>query len=319
MAFFIMLNDKVILITGGTGSLGHALTRRILKQYTPKKLIIFTRDEYKQSLMAQEFAEYDNIRFFLGNIRDKERLLSVFDGIDYVVHAAALKRIPALEYNPTEAIKTNINGSLNVVEAAMECGIKKAVLISTDKAVAPLTLYGATKLAAEKLFLASNSYNKTDFVCVRYGNVIASRGSVIEFFLKLKEAGEIFFPITDTRMTRFWITMEQAAELVIIALEKGRRNSVLVPKLPTMNICQVARAIEPECVFKFIGIRTSEKLHEILIAAGEDNIFLVDLEGKTIIPYVSEKSYSSNTNKYWLSKSDFRKLLSEKENRNEQA
>jgi len=304
-----MLNDSTICVTGGTGSLGRALAKRILTDYTPKKLIIFSRDEYKQSLMAQEFASYENIRFFLGDVRDKNRLCYVFDGVDYVVHAAALKQIPALEYNPTEAIKTNVNGSLNVVEAAMECRVKRAILISTDKSCSPLTLYGATKLAAEKLFLAANAYDKTEFLCIRYGNVLASRGSVIELFLKLKEKGEKFFPITDRRMTRFWITLGQATELVLIALEQGKRNSVLVPKLPTMSITQVARAIESECIFKFIGIRASEKLHEKLIVAGEENIFIVDLESKSIVPYDSKKSYSSYPNRYWLSKSDFRRLL----------
>lgn len=306
---FFMLHNSNILITGGTGSLGTALTRRILNDYTPRKLIIFSRCEYKQAMMAQEFADYDNIRFFLGDVREKNRLLYVFDGVDYVIHAAALKRIPALEYNPTEAIKTNINGSLNVVEAAMECGVKRAILISTDKAAAPITLYGATKLAAEKLFLAANSFEKTAFLCVRYGNVLASRGSVIELFLKLKEKGEKFFPITDRRMTRFWLTLRQAVELVLIALEKGQRNSVLVPKLPSMSITQVARAIQPECIFNFVGIRATEKLHETLIVKGEQNIFIVDLETKAIIPYDSKKSYSSCPNKYWLSKNDFRKLL----------
>jgi len=311
-----MLNDSNILITGGTGSLGKALTRKILTDFKPKKLIIFSRCEYKQAMMAEEFSEYENIRFFLGDVRDKNRLIYVLDGVDYVIHAAALKRIPTLEYNPTEAIKTNINGSLNVVEASMECGVKRAVLISTDKAAAPITLYGSTKLVAEKLFLAANSYNKTDFLCVRYGNVLASRGSVIELFLKLKEKGEKFFPITDRRMTRFWITLNQAVELVLIALEKGKSNSVLVPKLPTMRITEIARTIDPECVFKFIGIRASEKLHETLVVKGEKNIFIVDLEKNSIIPYDSKRSYSSYPNKYWLSKNDFIKLLNEKENKN---
>jgi len=195
------------------------------------------------------------------------------------------------------------------MEAAMECGIRRAILISTDKAVAPLNLYGATKLEAEKMFLAANSYNKTEFLCVRYGNVIASRGSVIELFLKLKEKGEKFFPVTSSKMTRFWITLEQAAELVLIALEQGEKHSVLVPKIPSMAITRIARAIEPECIFKLIGIRPGEKLHEVLITAGEQNVFLVDLEKKTIIPY--NKAYSSCMNKYWLTKDEFRKLLNE--------
>jgi UDP-N-acetylglucosamine 4,6-dehydratase len=309
-----MLNDSNILITGGTGSLGNTLARKILTAYKPNKLIIFSRCEYKQAMMAQEFAEFENIRFLLGDIRDKCRLNDVFEGVEYVIHTAALKRIPTLEYNPTEAIKTNIAGSMNVIKEAMDSGVKKAVLISTDKACEPLTLYGTTKLAAEKLFLAANSFNKTDFLCVRYGNVLASRGSVIELFLKLKEKGEKFFPITDRRMTRFWITLGQAAELVLIALEQGKRNSILVPKLPTMSITEVARTIEPECVFKNIGIRASEKLHETLIATGEENIYLVCLDSKSIMRYDSEKSYSSNKNQYWLSKKEFRELMKDKFN-----
>jgi len=304
------LNDSTIVISGATGSLGRALTRRILQNYKPKRLIVFSRDELKQSEMAEDLSGYDNVRFFIGNVRDKGRLLYVFDGADYVVHAAALKRIDTIEYNPTEAIKTNVDGTLNVVEACMERGVKKAVLVSTDKSCAPLTLYGATKLTAERLFLAANAYEKTDFLAIRYGNVLASRGSVVELFLKLKEQGELHFPITDTRMTRFWITLEQAAKLVLIALEMGGRNTVLVPRLPTMKVTEMARAIEPECVFRQIGLRSAEKIHEDLVVAGEENVFMVDLETGTMTRH--DRAYTSNTNNYWLSKADFRRLLSEK-------
>jgi len=210
-----VLNDELILITGGTGSLGHALVKKICTDYKPKKLIIFSRDEYKQHKMNDKY-DYGCLRYFLGDVRDLARLKSVCGKVDYLIHAAALKQIPAIEYNPTEAIRTNVDGTTNVIEACIACNVKKAVLISTDKAVEPVNLYGATKLCAEKMFLAANSFNKTKFKVVRYGNVINSRGSVIERFLKLKEQGIKEFPITDKRMTRFWITLEDAADLVII-------------------------------------------------------------------------------------------------------
>lgn len=256
-----MLNDKTVLLTGGTGSLGHALVELIAKKFTPRKVIIFSRDELKQHRMSQEY-DHPWLRFFLGNVRDGKRLKDVTAGVDYVVHAAALKQIPIIEYNPTEAVKTNVNGTMNVIDACVANNVKKAVLISTDKACQPINLYGATKLTAEKLFLAANSYNKTRFSFVRYGNVLNSRGSVIELFLKLKRAGIRDFPITDVDMTRFWITLEEAAQLVLNALKSSATK--IIPRLPSMKMTDVAYAIDMGCTFKIIGIRPGEKLHEAL-------------------------------------------------------
>ncbi len=267
-----MLNGKTILITGGTGSFGKAFTRKVLTEYKPRKVIIYSRDEYKQYIMQKEFAEHKNqLRFFLGDVRDKARLYRAFDGVDYVIHAAALKQVPALEYNPTEAVNTNVMGADNIVDAAIDRGVKKVVSLSTDKAVNPVNLYGATKLVAEKIFVAANAYGggKVKFAGVRYGNVMGSRGSVIPLFMGFKKEGVKVFPITDERMTRFWITLEQSADLVITALEVTEGGEVFVPKIPSMKITDLARAIEPKCTFKFMGIRPGEKLHESLISYDE--------------------------------------------------
>jgi FlaA1/EpsC-like NDP-sugar epimerase len=280
-----MLNNKKILITGGTGSLGHALVEQICTEYKPAKLIIFSRDEYKQSLMAKKYS-FDCLRFFLGNVRSLRRLKEVCQDVDIVIHAAALKQIPTLEYNPTEAIRTNVSGSMNVVEACIADSVEKAVLISTDKAVNPVNLYGATKLCAEKLFLAANAYNKTRFSVVRYGNVINSRGSIIEHFLKLKEQEIKVFPITDERMTRFWITLPEAVDLIVKALISTNCQKVWIPKIPSMKIVDIAKAIEPDCTFKITGIRPGEKLHETL-----------------------NEGYSSDTNDLWLTREEMRKKL----------
>ena len=280
------LNDSVVLITGGTGSLGKALARRLLDNGV-EKLIIFSRDEFKQSEMAKDFTE-PNIRFFIGDVRDKERFIRVCKGVDYVIHAAALKQIPALEYNPTEAIKTNVLGSMNVAEACIDSGVQKCILISTDKAVSPVNLYGATKLTAEKIFLAANSYNKTKFSFVRYGNVIGSRGSVIPFFQELKRKGIKEFPVTDLEMTRFWITLDEAVDLVLKALRLDA--TYLIPVIPSMKITDIARAIEPECTLKEIGIRAGEKLHESL-----------------------SENYHSNTNSVWMTKEEFLEKLKGKQ------
>ena len=279
-----MLNNEKILITGGTGSLGNALVGKICTDYKPEKLIIFSRDEYKQKIMAEKFDYYPCLRFFLGDVRDLKRLKEVCQDVDIVIHAAALKQIPTLEYNPTEAIKTNVDGTVNVVEACIACGVDKAVLISTDKAVNPVNLYGATKLCAEKVFLAANSFNKTKFSVVRYGNVLNSRGSVIEHFLKLKEQGVKEFPITDERMTRFWITLEEASELVVSSLKNG--ELLTIPRIPSMKITDLARAIQPACTFKFIGIRDGEKMHESLV-----------------------EGYSSDTNDQWLTPEELRRKI----------
>lgn len=263
-----MLNDTTILITGGTGSFGKKCTEIILKNYKPKRLIIFSRDELKQFEMAQQFpdSKYNCIRFFIGDVRDKERLNRAFRNVDYVIHAAALKQVPTAEYNPFEAIKTNILGAQNIINVAIDQGIKKVIALSTDKAANPINLYGATKLCSDKLFIAGNSYVGHDhsiFSVVRYGNVAGSRGSVIPFFLKCKERG--ILPITDPRMTRFWITIEQGVNFVLSCLEKMVGGELFVPKLPSMNIMDLAKVIAPECKTEITGIRPGEKLHEVMI------------------------------------------------------
>lgn len=265
-------NDKVVLLTGGTGSFGQKFTEIVLKKYTPKKLIIFSRDEFKQHEMAKIFPDGKfNIRYFLGDVRDKDRLYRAFEGVDYVVHAAALKHVPALEYNPMEAVKTNIIGADNIVDAAIDRGVKKVIALSSDKAVNPVNLYGATKLASEKIFIAANAYagNKVKFACVRYGNVVGSRGSVIPFFLSLKKRNIKEFPITDECMTRFWITLDQGVELVIKALEEAEGGEIFVPIIPSMKITDLVKAIDLEARFKIIGIRPGEKMHESLISEDE--------------------------------------------------
>ena len=265
-------NDKVILLTGGTGSFGQKFTEVVLKKYTPKKLIIFSRDEFKQHEMAKIFPDGKfKIRYFLGDVRDKDRLYRAFEGVDYVIHAAALKHVPALEYNPMEAVKTNVIGADNIVDAAIDRGIKKVIALSSDKAVNPINLYGATKLAAEKIFVAANAYagKKVKFACVRYGNVVGSRGSVIPFFLDLKKRNIKEFPVTDERMTRFWITLEEGVELVVKALEEAEGGEVLVPIIPSMKITDLVKAIDPKARLKIIGIRPGEKIHETLISEDE--------------------------------------------------
>ena len=274
-----MLNNKTILITGGTGSFGKKMVQVILEEYKPEKLIIFSRDELKQFEMSQRWSmkNYPCIRYFLGDVRDKERLNRAFYGVDYVIHAAALKQVPAAEYNPEEFIKTNIIGGMNVIDAALMNGVKKVVALSTDKACNPINLYGATKLCADKLFVAANVYgvrDKTTFSVVRYGNVVGSRGSVVPFFKERKETG--ILPITDLRMTRFWITLDQSVHFVLKILELASGGEIFVPKIPSMSIVDLARAIAPECMQEVVGIRPGEKIHEILI--GED-------EGRNTIEY----------------------------------
>jgi UDP-N-acetylglucosamine 4,6-dehydratase len=285
-----ILKDRTILITGGTGSFGQAFTKKVLAEYKPHKVIIYSRDEYKQYMMQKKFARYEQLRFFLGDVRDKSRLLRAFEGVDYVVHAAALKQVPALEYNPTEAVNTNVMGADNIVDAAIDRGVKKVVAISTDKAVNPINLYGATKLVAEKIFVAANAYGggRVKFSVVRYGNVMGSRGSIIPLFMSLKNNGVKEFPITDERMTRFWITLGQGADLVMKALEEAEGGEIFVPKIRSTRIVDLAKVIEPKCTFKFSGIRPGEKLHESLISHDEarnvkefDGIYV-------ILPPVSE-------------------------------
>ena len=267
-----MLNDKIILVTGGTGSFGRRFIKTIFARYKLKKVIVFSRDEFKQYQMQKEFprGKYP-IRYFLGDVRDRSRLFRAFEGVDYVVHAAALKQVPALEYNPIEAVKTNIDGADNIVNAAIDAEVKKVVALSTDKAVNPVNLYGATKLVAEKIFIAANAYagRRVKFSVVRYGNVVGSRGSVVPLFLKMQKEGVKEFPITDVRMTRFWMTLDEAVDLVLKALENLAGEEIFVPKIPSMNITDLVKAIDPKSTIKTIGIRSGEKLHETLISVDE--------------------------------------------------
>ncbi|RJP85532.1 MAG: UDP-N-acetylglucosamine 4,6-dehydratase (inverting) [Desulfobacteraceae bacterium] len=267
-----MLNNKNILITGGTGSFGKKCTEMLLNRYKPNKIIIYSRDELKQYEMAQVFStdKYPCMRYFIGDVRDKERLNRAFRGVDCVIHAAALKQVPAAEYNPLEAVKTNINGACNVIDAAIDQNVKRVIALSTDKAANPINLYGATKLCSDKLFIAGNAYVGRDhsrFSVVRYGNVVGSRGSVIPFFMKKKTEGVL--PITDPRMTRFWITLEQGVEFVLKCLDVMVGGELFVPKIPSMNIMDLAKAIAPECRTEIVGIRPGEKLHEIMIPMDE--------------------------------------------------
>jgi UDP-N-acetylglucosamine 4,6-dehydratase/5-epimerase len=267
-----MFNGRNVLITGGTGSFGKKFIQLVLQRYKPKKLIVFSRDELKQFEMQQKWNVKDHscIRYFLGDVRDKERLIRAFSGVDYVVHAAALKQVPAAEYNPQECIKTNVLGAMNIIDAALHCGVKKLVALSTDKACNPINMYGATKLCSDKLFVAANVYGGfegTRFSVVRYGNVVGSRGSVVPFFKERMKTGVL--PITDPRMTRFWITLAQGAEFVLKCLEISRGGEIFVPKIPSMKITGLAKAICPECEHEPVGIRPGEKVHETLISEDE--------------------------------------------------
>ncbi len=275
--------DKVVLVTGGTGSFGKKFTAAILKNHNPKKVIVFSRDELKQFEMREEFGDHPALRFFLGDVRDRDRLNRAFHGVDIVVHAAALKQVPAAEYNPTEAIHTNVLGAENIINAAIDQGVKKVIALSTDKAANPINLYGATKLCSDKLFIAGNAYSagKTIFSVVRYGNVIGSRGSVIPFFEKMKKTGVI--PITDKRMTRFLITLDHGVAFVLKCLSIMIGGELFIPKIPSMTILDLKKAIAPECKIKIIGIRPGEKLHEVLLPAEEsrnaiefDDMYIVE-------------------------------------------
>jgi UDP-N-acetylglucosamine 4,6-dehydratase len=323
-----MLNDKTILITGGTGSFGKKCTEIILKRYKPRKIIIFSRDEMKQFEMAQVFSDkkYDCIRYFIGDVRDKERLHRAFHGVDYVIHAAALKQVPAAEYNPFEAVKTNIIGAQNVINVAIDQGVKKVIALSTDKAANPINLYGATKLCSDKLFVAGNSYvgrDDTAFSVVRYGNVVGSRGSVIPFFLKQKEKG--ILPITDPRMTRFWITLEHGVNFVLDGLERMVGGELFVPKLPSMKIMDLAKAIAPECKTEIIGIRPGEKLHEVMVPRDDarralelDNCYIIQPDFRFFTrrfknddgkPTPGDFEYNSGTNTWWLTKEELNEMI----------
>jgi UDP-N-acetylglucosamine 4,6-dehydratase len=328
-----MLNGKTILITGGTGSFGQEFVKKILAEYKLRRAIVYSRDEYKQYIMSKKFAGHEEqLRFFLGDIRDKNRLLRAFEGVDYVVHAAALKQVPALEYNPTEAVNTNVMGADNIVDAAIDVGVEKVIALSTDKAVSPINLYGATKLVAEKIFIAANAYGggRVKFSVVRYGNVMGSRGSVIPLFMSLKNGGIKEFPITDERMTRFWITLEQGVDLVLKALEEAEGGEIFIPKIPSMKITDLAKAVDVNCTFKYTGIRPGEKLHESLISYDEarnvkefDGIYVIlpqFFESHKVCkkydkyPSVPEGFvFRSDVNDLWLNQDELREIIKETE------
>ena len=320
-----MLNNKVILVTGGTGSFGNKFIKRILEEYDPQKIIVYSRDEFKQDLMKKNFiAKYGvektkKLRFFIGDVRDKERLYRAFNGVDYVIHAAAMKQVPACEYNPFEAIKTNINGAQNIIEAAIDRNVKKVVALSTDKAVNPINLYGGTKLVSDKLFISANAYSGesgTIFSVVRYGNVAGSRGSVIPFFKQLLEQGEKELPITDLRMTRFWMVLDDAVNLVLKALKESKGGETFVFKNPSFLITELAKALNPNGTIKEVGIRECEKINEVMITKdyanytydyGDYYVIYPNFEwwskekiksGGILIP--KDWDYNSGTNNVWL-------------------
>jgi len=317
-----MLENSTILVTGGTGSFGNTFVPMTLEKYNPKKIIIFSRDEMKQWEMAKKFQGDDRVRFFIGDVRDKDRLYRALDGVDYVVHAAATKIVPTAEYNPFECVKTNINGAMNLIDACIDKGIKRVVALSTDKASSPINLYGATKLASDKLFVAGNSYaggHDTRFAVVRYGNVMGSRGSVIPFFMSIKGKGVL--PITDARMTRFMITLEQGVDLVWHAFEDMEGGEIYVKKIPSMKVTELASAISPGSDQEIVGIRPGEKLHEQMIGE-EDAAFTYEYpEHYKILPAINNWGtskerikdgkrvedgfyYTSDNNDEWMSKAE---------------
>ncbi|MGE8033504.1 UDP-N-acetylglucosamine 4,6-dehydratase (inverting) [Lysinibacillus sp. NPDC093692] len=309
-----VLKNKTVLVTGGTGSFGKKFIHKALTLGV-KKIIVFSRDELKQYEMKQEFHD-DRIRFFIGDVRDKDRLYRAFNGVDIVIHAAAMKHVDACEYNPFEAVKTNIHGAQNIIEAAIDCGVEKVIALSTDKACSPVNLYGATKLASDKLFVAANAYvgdKKTSFAVVRYGNVAGSRGSVVPFFKKIKKTGTL--PVTDERMTRFWITLDQGVQFVLDNLERMHGGEIFVPKIPSMRVIDLAKAIAPECKIEIVGIRPGEKLHEAMIMEDDarhtvefDTYYVIQPEfpwwSKTFAEGGKELpmgfAYTSDKNKEWL-------------------
>lgn len=326
-----MLNDKTILITGGTGSFGKKMVRALLQNYNPKKLIVFSRDELKQFEMSQKWSthKYPSIRYMLGDIRDRNRLMTVFNQVDYVIHAAALKQVPAAEHNPEEFIKTNVLGAMNIIDAAQQNKVKKVIALSTDKACNPINLYGATKLCSDKLFMAANvdsGADDTRFAVVRYGNVLGSRGSVVPFFEERAKTGVL--PITDLRMTRFWITLDQTVHFVLMALSTAKGGELFVPRIPSMKIVDLAKAIAPECKQEVVGIRPGEKIHETLISEDEARHTIQFKECYIVQPnarlqkdlLVNGKKgggkrcpenfrYSSDTNNQWLTVKELRELV----------
>jgi UDP-N-acetylglucosamine 4,6-dehydratase len=271
------MSERSILVTGATGSFGKEFIRTVLKDYNPKRLVVYSRDELKQYEMQELYPQTGPLRYFIGDVRDESRLEMAMRGIDTVIHAAALKQVPAAEYNPFECVRTNIHGAENVVNASIRCGVERVIALSTDKAANPINLYGATKLASDKIFIAGNSLsptNGTRFSVVRYGNVLGSRGSVLPLFRRLIEAGETTLPITDERMTRFWITLFQGVDFVLQSLDRMHGGEIFIPKLPSMRIIDLAKAMLPSCKLKSIGVRPGEKLHEIMIPLEESRMAL---------------------------------------------
>jgi UDP-N-acetylglucosamine 4,6-dehydratase len=324
MAVTDFLKGKSILVTGGTGSFGKKFVATVLRKHALKKVIVFSRDELKQFEMAQDIHD-ERIRYFIGDVRDSERLHRAFHGIDYVVHAAALKQVPACEYNPIEAVKTNVMGAQNIINAAIDNNVKKVIALSTDKAANPINLYGATKLCSDKLFIAGNAYSgdiDTRFSIVRYGNVVGSRGSVVPLFKKQRETGTI--TITDKRMTRFWITLDQGVDFVLTNLQIMQGGELFIPKIPSMNIMDLANAIAPGCKVKVTGIRPGEKLHESLLPAAESGYALEFKDRYIVEPSLdlianprhkngkaikNSFEYASDTNKQWLTEKELLKMV----------
>ncbi len=283
-----MFNDKAILITGGTGSFGRLYVKTILERYKPKKVIVYSRDELKQYEMAQEFSD-PRMRYFIGDVRDRDRLTQAMKGVDHVIHAAALKQVPTAEYNPMECIKTNIHGAENVIHAALANEVEKVIALSTDKAASPINLYGATKLVSDKLFVAANNVaggHRTRFAAVRYGNVVGSRGSVVPFFRKRISDGCDHLPITDARMTRFWITLQQGVDFVLKNFDRMQGGEIFVPKIPSVNVVDLARAMAPGLPHKIVGIRPGEKLHETMCPADDSHLTLEFADHFVITPTI---------------------------------
>ncbi|SHE87518.1 UDP-N-acetylglucosamine 4,6-dehydratase (inverting) [Tissierella praeacuta DSM 18095] len=332
-----MLNNKSILITGGTGSFGQKFIEMIFDRYSPSRVIVYSRDEFKQDMVKRKFSskltkeQFSKLRFFIGDVRDKDRLYRALKGVNYVIHAAAMKQVPACEYNPFEAIKTNINGAQNIVDAALDCGVKKVVALSTDKAVNPINLYGGTKLVSDKLFISANAYSGgkgTIFSVVRYGNVAGSRGSVIPFFKELIEKGEKELPITDFRMTRFWITLEEGVELVFKALGESKGGETYISKIPSFKITDLAKAMLPDCKLKEVGIREGEKLHEVMVTKDDSRMTYEYKNHYIVYPHFdwwnSERffteggqpiedgfEYNSGSNEKWLDIKELKELLAQ--------
>jgi UDP-N-acetylglucosamine 4,6-dehydratase/5-epimerase len=331
-----LLDNQTLLVTGGTGSFGKQAIHTILSRYKPAKVIVLSRDEFKQFEMQQEFAYASEVmRYFLGDVRDGQRLMRAMYGVDYVIHAAAIKQVPAAEYNPTECVKTNVTGAENVINAAIDCGVKKVIALSTDKAANPVNLYGATKLVSDKLFTAANNLvgkRPTRFSVVRYGNVVGSRGSVIPFFNKLKAEGAKTLPITDARMTRFWITLPQGVDFVLNTFERMHGGEIFVPKIPSMRIIDLAEALFPDLPHEITGIRPGEKLHEVMCPADDSHLTLefdhhfvikptIDFNttirydqsglGEKGTPVANGFEYNSSTNPHFLSASELRQLAQE--------